>query len=260
MNESGGPRRLQTAVAAGSALAAGLSEARTRGPSDAQLQALEAALAASLGAAAAGAGMTVAAGNGGASTPAQAPLLASAGAVKIAVVLVALAAGAAGISLIRSSRHVDPATAGDRSVATGLPAPWAAPTELPAQADSPAPAAAPSASPWTLAPPAPVRLARTGAHAARPRRAAGAADQLALIARAQRALLEDPSAALALVEDNRRALAQSAFAQEAEVIAVAALVRLGRPDDARARAEHFLVLFPDSVHGARMRRLAGIIN
>jgi len=241
------PPRLRLSAAPGSALAAGLSAARAREPSDAQLRALEAGIVASLGAAAAGAGLSAARGQapapGVAPAPAVAPVFASAGALKLAAVFVALAAAASGVTMFRHRQHRDVVQRSSPVVT----APFARPADAPAP---PAPIA-PAGQPLPVVEP---RVTR----AEHPERARHGADELALIARAQRSLASDPAAALALVEDNRRPLAQSSFAQEAEVIAVAALARLGRTDEAGARAARFVARFPDSVHAARMRRVAAI--
>jgi len=250
MNGPETPQRLRLSTAPGSTLAAGLSAARTREPSAAQLRALETALAASLGAAAAGAGMS-AAGRVATSTPAgpAVPSLsfAAAGALKLTAVFVALAAAAGGVTMFRHGRHV---AASNPKVMVRSAQPIAS---------SPLPAA-------PMAPDLPVEAAVAAPQVARAERPSSASharrgpDRLALIARAQRTLATDPAAALALIEDNGRVLAQSSFAQEAEVIAVAALARLGRMDEARSRAARFVARFPDSVHVARMRRVAAIIN
>jgi len=223
-----------------------LSAACDRQPSDAQLRALEAALTASLGAALAGAAAGAAVERPAGMNPAPGPAALSAAGFKLTATLVALVATVGGAALYRhrltASTWRDPGRPVTAQV-NDVPAPGAVAAVAVA---SPPPAASP------------VRR-ETPAEAWRPRRRA-TADQLALITRAQRTLASAPAAALALVEGNRRALAQSAFAQEAEVIAVAALMRLGRQDEARDRAGHFLNRFPDSVHAPRMRRIAAIIN
>jgi outer membrane protein assembly factor BamD (BamD/ComL family) len=84
----------------------------------------------------------------------------------------------------------------------------------------------------------------------------GLRDELTLMERAQHALPDDPSGALALVEEHERRFGDLLLAQEREVIAVAALSKLGRAREARARAERFIRQFPDSAHVARVRRMA----
>jgi len=228
--------RLRSSSASGSALAAGLTAARMREPSEAQLRALDAALADSLGAASA-------TGHAGVPRP-EAPALASAGMLKVTLVLVALAGATGGVVALRHRRHVSAVTPPAPMVAVGPPRP----------ADPPAP------SPALVAPAGPGEAA-VAPRLGRPDRVTTVphprhdGDELALIARAQRALDRQPAAALGLIENNQRLLARSAFAQEAEVIAVAALARLGRTDEARQRASRFLATFPDSVHASRMQRL-----
>jgi len=242
MKEPLDPPRLRALAAPASALATGLSAARAREPNDAQLRALEAALTASLGAALTGAAVAAVEKAAAATGRPFASAAGSAAGFKLTAAFVALLA-AGGAAAYRQARRA-PASMHARDVVVP-----------PAAQPAPAPvASAPPAAAPALDHPQALDAAPRARHRAIP------ADQLALIARAQRTLSSDPGAALALVEDNRRALAQSAFAQEADVIAVAALVRLGRTDEARTRADRFVARFPDSVHAARMRRIAAIIK
>jgi len=78
-----------------------------------------------------------------------------------------------------------------------------------------------------------------------------------LLDRAQRALDGAPAAALAATEAHRRRFSDGALAEEREVIAVGALVSLGREDDARARAAAFAQRYPGSAYARRMRALVG---
>lgn len=237
-------------------LEAGLSAARARGPDDARLQALEASLSAALGAAAMTAGAGSTAPPSASTAPVTAPGLVSAGALKITVAIVAFAAAAGGLL---AHRWRDPRPVVPVGVA---PLPHTGASSLTAP-----PPAPPKVDPSVVAAPAPTAVraeakqsigaSRPSRHDARP---PAVADQLAVIERAQRALANDPTTALALVERHHRALARSPYAQEAEVVAVAALVRLGRTDEARARAARFAARYPDSVHAPRMRRAAGIIK
>jgi hypothetical protein len=245
MKTSPEPQRLRAWAAPDSALAAGLFAAREREPNDTQVRALKAALTVTLGAAATGAAAGATAERAAAAThPLPAGAAVSAGGLKLSVFL-ALAAAVGGAAVYRHAHSVNRTMVGT--------APVRASSVLP-----PSPAPAEPADPEVAPPAAPPSARAEGVTAGpHPRRHAGASDQLALIARAQRTLASDPGAALGLVEENRRALAQSAFAQEADVIAVAALVRLGRTDEARDRAARFVARFPDSVHAPRMRRIAG---
>jgi len=76
--------------------------------------------------------------------------------------------------------------------------------------------------------------------------------ELSLVARAQAALAADPARALSLTDEHLQRFGSGALAQEREVIAIGALVRLGRMTEARARAERFHALYPTSAHGRRV--------
>jgi hypothetical protein len=77
-------------------------------------------------------------------------------------------------------------------------------------------------------------------------------DELALVARAQAALARTPGAALSIVGEHERRFPEGALVQEREVIAIDALLRLGRQADAEARATRFHQRFPTSAHGRRV--------
>jgi hypothetical protein len=84
---------------------------------------------------------------------------------------------------------------------------------------------------------------------------AGAPDpheEVALLARARSALATDPAEALALTGEHERTFSRGALAQEREVIAIDALLRLGRRAEARARVDRFHRLYPESTHGRRV--------
>ena len=83
-------------------------------------------------------------------------------------------------------------------------------------------------------------------------------DELGLLGRAQTALETDAGRALALTSDHERKFANGALVQEREVIAIDALLRLGRRTEAQARAERFHRQFPASVHGRRVDVLLGV--
>jgi len=73
------------------------------------------------------------------------------------------------------------------------------------------------------------------------------------LARAQAALSNSPKAALALAAEHDRAFAGGgALAQEREVIAIDALLRLGRRTEAELRTQRFHRQFPASAHGRRV--------
>ena len=80
----------------------------------------------------------------------------------------------------------------------------------------------------------------------------------AMLERAHDALVRGaPTRALALAQDHARAYPSGALAQEREVIAVQALLALGRTEAARARVQAFRARYPGSSHLARLDALVG---
>jgi hypothetical protein len=73
--------------------------------------------------------------------------------------------------------------------------------------------------------------------------------------RAQVLLATSPAEALGLIEDHPRLYPRGVLAQEREVIAIDALVRLGRRSEAAARAAAFRAAFPRSAHASRVTAL-----
>jgi hypothetical protein len=69
-----------------------------------------------------------------------------------------------------------------------------------------------------------------------------------LLQRAQQALPGDPAKALALAEAHLTRFRGGNLAQEREVIAVSALVALGKTSEARSRAARFVQSYPRSAH------------
>ena len=78
----------------------------------------------------------------------------------------------------------------------------------------------------------------------------------ALLQRAQQALSGRPGAALALANEHLARYPGGMFAQEREVIAVSALVAMGRAGEARTRAAAFVAAYPRSAHRPRVEALA----
>ena len=74
---------------------------------------------------------------------------------------------------------------------------------------------------------------------------------------AERLLGSDPAGALRLTEERRRQFSGGALDQEAEVVAIDALLRLSRRDAALSRARAFEAKHPGSLHTRRIRRLIG---
>jgi hypothetical protein len=154
--------------------------------------------------------------------------------------------------------------------------PWAAPARIAGSADParPVPAVNPRLSPalerteatagsgaaTPLLAPSGVMSPKLETSAPAPARSdpgAGRADEFALLGRAQAALESDAGRALALTSDHERKFPSGALLQEREVIAIDALLRLGRRAQALARAEHFNRRFPASVHRRRVEVLLG---
>jgi hypothetical protein len=79
--------------------------------------------------------------------------------------------------------------------------------------------------------------------------------ELQLLQQAQDALARSPARALDLAEDHARHYPNGALAQEREVLAVDALLRLGRRGQAEARAERFRAAHPGSSQVRRLERL-----
>ena len=134
------------------------------------------------------------------------------------------------------------------------------------------PATTPVASPLPAtalpqAPPAPVLPPRPRARTTSKQRATGAAGasapvsgpaperELVLLQRSQSALDRDPGAALALAEEHARDYPRGVFAQEREILAIEALLKLRRRPEALARAELFLQRYAESPHSRRVRAL-----
>jgi hypothetical protein len=76
-----------------------------------------------------------------------------------------------------------------------------------------------------------------------------------LLQRAQDALSGGPAQALALTEAHASRFPAGALGQEREVVAIQALVRLGRLEEARARGARFAAAFPGSAHRRRIDAL-----
>ncbi len=86
----------------------------------------------------------------------------------------------------------------------------------------------------------------------------GLAAEMELLVRLRALQNGDPTQALALAAEGNRRFPAGLFAQEREAIAIAALVRLGRASEARARGAAFLAAYPRSVFAERMKKLTGI--
>jgi outer membrane protein assembly factor BamD (BamD/ComL family) len=83
-----------------------------------------------------------------------------------------------------------------------------------------------------------------------------AEDEVAILGRAQRALVAgDAAAAIALAERHAQSFPTGLLVEEREAIAIEALTRLGRHELARSRFERFVAGFPRSGYRERLDRL-----
>jgi hypothetical protein len=73
------------------------------------------------------------------------------------------------------------------------------------------------------------------------------------VAKAEQLLARSPERALALVSQGDQRFARGYFQQERAYIAIMALIRLGRIEEARGRAASFAKQFPARPYGARIR-------
>jgi hypothetical protein len=78
-----------------------------------------------------------------------------------------------------------------------------------------------------------------------------------LLGRAHRELSSDPAQAFALTERHRVEYPSGALGQESDLIAIEALVALGRGPEAQALARRFRAHYPNSAHLRRLDRLFG---
>ncbi len=74
----------------------------------------------------------------------------------------------------------------------------------------------------------------------------------ALLARAQAQIGSNPGGALALTELHRTRFPRGTLGQEREVLAITALVGMGRTAEARSRAEALIAAHPGSAHRRRL--------
>jgi hypothetical protein len=81
--------------------------------------------------------------------------------------------------------------------------------------------------------------------------------EVALLDAAQKSLASNPAATLQKCDEHARTFPKGTLVQEREVMAIDALLRLGRRADAEARAERFRRNFPRSGHLRRVDALLG---
>jgi len=202
------------------------------------------------------------------------PLPPSAPAAPVPSMLSGAAAGAAiGLALVgagwlASSRSPSPPPSASPTPVAALVAP--ATSAVPPRPEVPAPAPRPRVPSDhrlpAVPPPAPATPAPAAASAApEPSTAAApiatepdlpvAESESAILQRAQDALSGSPARALAITDQHLARYPGGELAQEREVIAVSALLGMGRGAEARARAERFLAAYPTSGHRRRLEVL-----
>ena len=130
-------------------------------------------------------------------------------------------------------------------------APEAPPIAAPSP-DAPAMATAPTTAEETVSPPPAPQRVRVQA-SSKPK--SDPAAELTILTRARRLLVTAPAQSLALTEEHRTQYPKGAFAEERELLAVEALVKLARPADAQTRGRAFLRAHPGSAHAERVRIL-----
>jgi hypothetical protein len=79
--------------------------------------------------------------------------------------------------------------------------------------------------------------------------------EIALLRDARATLAVDPAEALAITERHRSAYPRGSLGQEREIIAITALVKLGRTDAAQKRAEQFREAHPTSAYLVQLERI-----
>lgn len=144
------------------------------------------------------------------------------------------------------------------------PAPAAAPVVAPKRVQVASVQTAPNSSPpaappaeRVLTPPAPAPVAEPSA----PQRAASTlVEELALLESAQQAVARDPSRALAGVAQHRARFPSGTLGAERDLVELEALKRLGRNDEARARADAWLAREPAGVYAQRVKTIRATLE
>jgi len=171
-------------------------------------------------------------------------------AMKVIAALAVIGVASGGVAIaVKRSGGMDAAPVGIVAVSTAS----AAPSASAASSASAAPSA--RIAPSARASAAPSARASAGAAGVRPVESEEA--EVKLVARAQDALRARPDEALALCSDHAKRFPSGMLVQEREVIAIEALVKTGRKDEARARANRFKARFPGSTHTRRIETILG---
>jgi hypothetical protein len=162
--------------------------------------------------------------------------------VAAVIALPAVAAAFVGYRLVVSRR----APSVNSVPTSAIPRPVKSPTNR-----VPTPSPAP-----TVAPSEPVPAPSSRPSIAQPKATDGGAQQneFELIGQARARMSSSPAEALAMAGRHARLYPSGVLAQERELIAIESLERLGRADEAKARAQRFAARFPGSAHLPRLKR------
>jgi hypothetical protein len=256
VKNDGDPKRLRSLASPDSLLGRGLATAHERGPTDADIRALGAAV---FGASATGVAT--------AATKAGAASVRVAGLTKatLALAVASTVAGTAGVAW--HHRHRGPSSDAALSMPGRVLAAELRPRDvvpLVPAAEAPTSERLPShverrraTVPPIAARPEPAMPAiELPGLTVLPRQTPTDADEeLRLVGAAQRALPRDPALALALAREHARRFPGGELAQERDAIAISALWETGQRDAARARARRFVQEHPGSTYVGQMREI-----
>jgi hypothetical protein len=137
------------------------------------------------------------------------------------------------------------------------------PAPVPAPSRAPSPALTASVRPSASQPgPSAPAVVEATSHAEAPppstsTQAAPLPSEADLVGEAQSLLATNPARALALCDRHRRLYPRGVLVQEREVLAIEALERLGRHEQASARGTRFLDAFPGSAHRSKVAAIVG---
>jgi hypothetical protein len=171
---------------------------------------------------------------------------------KITAGVVAVAAtGAAAVAYVRST---PPEPAAPRATTSVIVAPAAASAPVPAVEARPDSGQHGAHIHPETATPAP-RLDKSTPSPAPAPSADRLAEEARLLRQARAVLAENPAAALEITRRHAERFRQGSLAHEREVLAIQALIGLGRRDDARRRLDAFRRAFPKSPQGDRFEKM-----
>ncbi|AKV01116.1 hypothetical protein AKJ09_07779 [Labilithrix luteola] len=84
--------------------------------------------------------------------------------------------------------------------------------------------------------------------------------EASFLRRAQTTLNADPASALAMLREHPTRFPRGILVQERDVMIIDSLVRLGRMDEARARARTFTATYPSSAHASRINSIVSNVS